>query len=328
MTQSAETPDAEIPLPAPRANRPVTLARRAEYALAATLFAFFRLIGLDASSAIGGFFLRHAGPLVRPIARRGEENLRRAFPEWSEAQVRRTNAAVFENLGRTAAEFAHLDKLVPGPRVAIEGAERFAAVADGSGPAIFVSGHFANWETMTIALSAARVDYAVVYRAANNPLIDGMIIRMRARVMSRLQVPKGKRGGRALLDALRAGKSLAMLVDQKLNDGIAAPLFGRDAMTAPAAARLSLKFGAPIVPVRVERVGGARFRIIVHDPIAFTPTGDTTADVHALTSLVNAQLERDIRERPDQWLWLHRRWPKEDDAAVTPPADIPPGGRR
>ncbi|MEE2690812.1 MAG: lauroyl acyltransferase [Pseudomonadota bacterium] len=313
MTDALDMND-EIPLPARRANRPITLVYRLEYLAARLLLGFFRLVGIDAASWIAGRLLRVAGPLIRPISRRGEENLRATFPDWNETRIRRTIAGVWENLGRTAGEFAHFDKLAPyGPnaRVEIVGAEHLRAPAEGGGPRLFVSGHFANWETMTIALTATGVDYGVIYRAANNPLVDELIIGMRAKAMTRLQIPKGKRGGRALIEALSAGKSLAMLVDQKLNDGIPAPFLGREAMTAPAAARLSLKFSAPIVPVGLERLKGARFRMLVGAPIAFTPSGDLNADVRALTILVNQHLERHILARPEQWLWLHRRWPKE-----------------
>lgn len=313
MTGDALNADKEIALPARRANRPVTIGHWIELFVARTLFFLFGLIGIDAASALAGGFLRHVGPLIRPISRRAEDNLRLIFPDWDEAKIRRVTADIWENLGRTAAEFNHLEELVPfgpDPRVEVVGEARLRAIAAGDGPVIFVSGHFANWEVMPISFHAAGIEYGAIYRAANNPLVDEVIINKRAKVMSRALIPKGKRGGRALIETLKAGKSLAMLVDQKLNDGIASPFLGRKAMTAPAAARLSLKFSAPIVPVSVERLKGAHFRVTVHDPIAFAPTGDVTADVLALTTLVNRHLERDIRARPEQWLWMHRRWPK------------------
>ncbi len=313
MTDDALNVDEETALPARRANRPITIGHRLELFAARALFFLFGLIGVDAASALAGGFLRHAGPLVRPISRRAENNLRMIFPDWDETKIRRVTADIWENLGRTAAEFNHLEELVPfGPdsRVEVVGEARLRTVAAGAGPAIFVSGHFANWEAMSIAFYAAGVEYATVYRAANNPLVDELIINMRAKVMSRALIPKGKRGGRALIETLKAGRSLAMLVDQKLNDGIAAPFLGREAMTAPAAARLSLKFSAPVIPVSAERLKGAHFRVTVHEPIAFAPSGDVTADVLALTTLINQHLERDILARPEQWLWMHRRWPK------------------
>lgn len=299
-----------------RDARPITPIHVVEFAAARALLAFFRLIGVDAASALAGRFLRIVGPLIRPISRRAEANLKTTFPEWAEARRRSVVAGVWENLGRTGAEFAHLDKLRPsdaGGRTEIVDAGSLGDVARGARPVIFVSGHFANWEAMPVAIHGSGVDYAFVYRAANNPLVDRLIIALREKAMSRVQIPKGKRGGRSLIEALQSGRSLAMLVDQKLNDGIAVPFLGREAMTAPAAARLSLKFAAPIVPVSLERLGGVRFKMTVHEPISFAPSGDATADVRALTILINEALERDIRARPEQWLWLHRRWPKGEN---------------
>lgn len=305
----------EIALPEPRSNRPVTLAHRAEYALAASLGIFFRLVGVDAASAIAGGLTRTIGPLIAPISNRARTNLTIAFPDWPSEKIGATIRDVWENLGRTTAEFAHLSAFDPdakAARVEIVGRERLEAVAKSDTPAIFVSGHFANWEVMSIALHALGVDYGVIYRAANNPLIDALIIRERAKVMSRRQIPKGKRGGRDMIEALKAGASLAMLVDQKLTSGgIPSPFFGMEAMTAPAAARLSLKYSAPVIPIEIERLKGARFRVAAHDPIAFSPSGDINADTQALTDLINLELEKMIRMRPGQWLWLHRRWGKE-----------------
>lgn len=304
----------DIELPAPRSNRPVTMLHRIEYALALALGGAFRLVGVDAASALAGRFLRAAGPLIGPIHQRGVANLRLAFPEMSAAEVQAVLRDAWENLGRTAAEFSHLGAFHPdeGGRIETVGRAKFDAVIASGSPAIFVSAHIANWEVMPVFMHAAGLDYAFVYRAANNPLVDGLIIRTRGAAMSRRQIPKGKRGGRDLIEALKAGASLAMLVDQKLTSGgIASPFFGVPAMTAPAAARLALKFGAPVIPIRNERLAGARFRIIVGDPIAFEPSGDANADAQALTDRINLEIETMIRHQPGQWLWFHRRWGKQ-----------------
>lgn len=303
----------DIALPERRSNRPVTLMHRFEYALVVGLFGLFRLIGLNAASALAGGFMGAIGPLLRSISKRAENNLRAAFPEWSETQIKQTTKEVWTNLGRVGAEFAHLEKFQPfvdGGRVKVTGAERLRAIANGDTPAILVSGHFANWEIMSIVFHHAGLSYGVVYRAANNPLVDEQIIKKRGDVMSRYQIPKGKRGGRALIETLKANRSLAMLVDQKLNDGISVPFMGRDAMTPPAAARLALKFDLPVIPVSIERKNGAQFHVTTHEPIAFEPSGDTGADTYALTKAINEKLEEFIRARPGEWLWLHRRWPK------------------
>lgn len=304
----------EIDLPAPRANRPVTLIHRVEYVIVLALGGFFRTIGVDASSAIAGRFMRLAGPMIAPIHKRGRASLKIAFPDWSEADIERTLRDAWENIGRTAGEFSHLEKFSPGPggRVEIVGREKFDAVTGGGKPAVFVSGHFANWEVTPRTMHAAGIDYCFVYRAANNPLVDGLIIRTRGAVMSRRQIPKGRRGGRDMLEALNKGVSLAMYVDQKLTSGgIPAPLFGRPAMTATAAARMALRFGAPLIPIDLVRLNGARFRMTVGDPVAFSPSGDMSADVAALTARLNLEIERMIRAAPGQWLWFHRRWGKD-----------------
>jgi KDO2-lipid IV(A) lauroyltransferase len=145
-----------------------------------------------------------------------------------------------------------------------------------------------------------------VYRAANNAAVNRVL---RRTLRTRQAVPKGAGGGRDLVRHLRDGGHVGMLVDQKLNDGIAVPFFGRDAMTAPALARLARHFHAPILPVRVERLVGAHFRFTVMPRLAVAETGDGTADVLATMTRVNGMIEGWIRDRPEQWLWLHKRWP-------------------
>jgi KDO2-lipid IV(A) lauroyltransferase len=301
-------------LPERRRDRRVTISYAIQYALARALLAVFRLMSVDRASAIAGGFMRRVGPLIRPISRRGDMNLRLIFPEWDEKKRKETIAAIWENLGRMAAEFAHLDKFDagdPNGRLEFIGAEHFVSTGMTGRPTIFVSGHFANWEIMSIVLQFTGLKYGLVYRAANNPLVDGLIIKMRGERMSRMQVPKGNRGGRALIDMMRSGVSLAMLVDQKLNEGITVPFLGHPAKTATAAARLALRFSAPVVPASIERLAGAYFRVRIHEPIRYEPTGNLSVDVTKLTTLINESIGAAIRERPEQWLWFHRRWPKE-----------------
>lgn len=303
--------NAHVPLPAPRSNRPITAAMRLEYWTALIMMKALRLIGVEAASALGGGFLRVVGPMIAGAQRRGDDNLKAIFPEWTAAERRRILSGVWDNLGRTGAEFAHLDAFrIDGadPRIDLHGAEHLERLREEGRPAVFVGGHFANWEIMAIALSQCGVDGAVVYRAANNPLIDAFIIQKRAEMITRLQIPKGRFSGVALLDMLRAGKSVGLVMDQHYTGGVLAPFLGRDACTAPAAARLSLRFNVPIVPVSVERLPRARFRVTIRPPIALSSSDDDAQDIRMLTIAANQSFERDILERPSQWLWLHRRW--------------------
>ena len=122
-------------------------------------------------------------------------------------------------------------------------------------------------------------------------------------------MPKGREGAKQAISVLRSKHGLGMLVDQKFNEGLPIPFFGRDAMTATAPADLSMTFGCPLVPVQVERLGGARFRMTVYPPITVSKQGDRKANVRAALEQINALVEQWVRARPEQWLWIHRRWP-------------------
>jgi Kdo2-lipid IVA lauroyltransferase/acyltransferase len=268
----------------------------------------FWLLPVDTASAIGGFIGRTLGPRLR-VSRRARENLIQALPANDAAENKRILRAMWDNLGRTAAEYAHLSRICAdgSGRIDVVGGEIIAALGTGSRPCIFFGGHFANWEVGPFTLRRLLgVPLASVYRAANNPWVDRLILRLRRASVS---IPKGGKGGRELLCWLKSGGHVGILVDQKLNDGIAVPFFGRDAMTAPAVARFGLKFGCPLVPVAAERLGGAHFRVTVLPPLVPIVTGDTPRDVLAIMTAVNAEIEAWVRRRPDQWLWVHRRWP-------------------
>ena len=307
-----------LDLPPPRA-KPATLGHRFEYLLVRAGFALFAALGVDRASDLAGGVMRRVGPLIRPVTARAERNLRHVFPHWSEAQIRATVAGVWENLARTAAEYPHLgafDPSIAGDRLEIEISPLAEARRREGLPSVLVSGHFANWEIMPLVLHAEKIDYAVIYRPVNNPLVDRLIVSLRGEIMSRRMIPKGYDGARDAMAQLRAGRCVAMLADQKLNSGVEATLLGRRAMTPTAAARLAIRFGVPVIPSAIVRTGGARFRVIMRDPIDFTPSGRTGDDVGRLTQLINDAIGREIEAHPSQWLWFHRRWPKEDFGAA------------
>lgn len=298
--------DAAIALPPRRADRPVTLSHRLENRVASAVWAWSARRDVDVASDALGRVARRLGPLLRPVHRRGQSNMAAGLADLRDADREAALRDEWENLGRTAAEYPHLPSLAA--RTEIVGADTLADLANNDGQAIFVSGHFANWEVMAAALHAAGLKTAVVYRAANNPLVDQRIIEMRAAAMSRVLIPKGKRGGRALLAAIKDGLSPCLLTDQRLSDGVDATLLGRPALTAPAAARLALRADLPVIPLQIVRGRGARFTMTVHAPIEAHRTGDMAADTLALTQAINDRLGDFISQTPGQWLWFHRRW--------------------
>jgi Kdo2-lipid IVA lauroyltransferase/acyltransferase len=287
----------------------------AESALFFPFMAFFRLLGIDAASAVGGFIGRHIFYRL-PVTNTARANLHAAYPDMSDAEIEKIVREMCDNLGRVVGEYSHLDKFtfgVPGARIVAEGIEHTdAAIAGGKG-VMFISGHFANWETMPIAAGLLGYEGALVYRPPNNPFVDRWISRQRAKLGPKEHISKGAQGTRRIFTLLRKGKSILMLVDQKTWEGVPAPFFGRDAMTTPAPASLALKLGAALLPASATRIGGAHFRMKVYPPIEFKPSGDHDRDVLALTAKINEAIEVIVRAHPSQWLWIHRRWPGPRD---------------
>jgi Kdo2-lipid IVA lauroyltransferase/acyltransferase len=289
----------------------VPLDRRLEAWGARLLAALFGLLPIDLASALGGAAARLLGPRLG-ITKRARENLRHALPDLPETEISLIIKAMWDNLGRVAAEYPHLRSIrvfAPGGRVETHGFEHVdRAVAAGRRMIIF-SGHLANWEIGALAAVQYGISVVQIYRAANNPLVDHMVLGFRGDPA--VFAAKGSEGARRAIAALREGIHLSLLADQKMNDGIAVPFFGRPAMTAPALAALALRFDCDVLPARVERLAGARFRLTVFPPLPLPRSGNREADVAQLMAAVNATLEGWIRERPAEWLWLHRRWPNE-----------------
>src|SRR6516165_2995318 len=284
-------------------------ADRLEACAAASLFAGLKFLPLDCASALGGALARRIGPFLGG-SKHARRNISRAFPELSDTEIARVVAGMWDNLGRVAAEYPHLQKIrvfEPGGRIETYGFEHVDRAAAAGRRMIVFSGHIANWEIGMLAGAQHGISVAQIYRALNNPLLDRMIARFRG---DRGEfIPKGAIAARSAIAALRRGTHLGLLADQKMNDGIPVPFFGRPAMTAPALAVLALRFDCDVLPLRVERLDGARFRVTVFPPLPLPRSGEPHADAAALMAQVNATLEAWIRDRPEQWLWLHQRWP-------------------
>lgn len=300
--------------------RPITRQHRIEAAVARLALGLLRRMSPAAASNLGGVVARTLGPFL-PVSRVAHANLRLAMPELDNAARRRVVRGVWENLGRTATEFPHLHRLrcsERGPGWEIVNEQILHEVATRGGPAIFFSGHIGNWELLPQVVAAFGMVMSSMYRPAANPLVDALIAELRREALG-FEVPmfpKGATGGRAAMAHMARGGYLGILIDQKLNDGIAVDFFGRPAMTAPALAALALRFRCPVIPGRCERIGPARLRFHPEPPLELPHSGDRAADIATLTRAVNACLERWIRARPEGWLWLHRRWP--DPGQIAP----------
>ncbi|MFC1672951.1 lysophospholipid acyltransferase family protein [Pseudomonadota bacterium] len=267
-----------------------------------------RLLPFSWASALGGALASTFGPMLKKtkVARR---NLKAAFPDKSEAEIDTIIREVWDNLGRTAFEFPLMDRFLSGrdaERITTEGRDDLSELMAGDKPVLFFGGHLGSWEVPPVLMAMRGYKVNSFYRAPNNPLLLKLFT---SRKNPGELIPKGAPGAKRAFTLLKKGEHLGILVDQKLNDGIPVPLFGRDAMTGTALAEFALRFDATIVPFHCVRLPGAKFKIIFEAPLEIEKTGDKKEDVRAIMVAANALLEDWIRENPGQWLWLHKRWP-------------------
>jgi KDO2-lipid IV(A) lauroyltransferase len=271
----------------------------------------FRSLGLERASDVGARLLRTLGPKVS-VHHVARVNMQIAFPEASERELDGLLDAMWDNFGRLVGEFpnTHRFDFSPGSdQVEVVGADILAELDRQGRPAVLVGGHFANWELMAAVIMRHLKDCRITYRHANNPLIDQRIIDQRKAYGINILAPKGGHGAKELMQALKSGASVALMNDQKMNDGVAAPFFGRDAMTAAGPARMALRYDCPLVPMNVVRKDGARFKVTIYEPLP-KPAGQDAAAILETVTTINRFIEDRIREAPSQWFWVHRRFEK------------------
>ncbi|MGB8275373.1 MAG: lauroyl acyltransferase [Alphaproteobacteria bacterium] len=293
---------------------PVSLfiTRSLEAAVVWLSLGLFKLLPLDVASGLGGAMARAFGPWL-PATSRARRSLKLAFPDKTSAEIETIVRAMWENLGRVFAEYPHMHRTETywdGGRVEVRGAEHAAAMRDDGRPGIFATAHLGNWELAPLTIARQGLKLSYFYRSPNNPAVESILLAMRHEDRVE-QIPKGALGARRALKILGQNGHLGFLIDQKMNDGIPIPFFGRPAMTAPAMAQLALRFDCPVCLVRSERLGGARFRVTILPPIRAQDTGHHAEDVARFMTEVTAAIEGWIRERPEQWFWLHRRWGRD-----------------
>lgn len=275
----------------------------------------FKILPLDAASALGGWLGEHLGFRLA-ASRKAYKNLDLAFPDMDAERKDQIVRGMWRNIGRTAAEYMHLAQ-IGRDRVTIVHEEIFTDVVRQKAGGIFISAHMANWE-INAPMLYARYDMLLhlTYRAPNNPYAGRLLDRVRSLNGKIPGSPKHRASGREIMNALKQKQFIGILIDQKYNEGVAVPFFGVPAMTNPIFVKLAQKYNCPVVPVRNQRLRGAYFESIVHPPLPLFDENGAALPAETVIAEAHALLERWIRENPEQWLWLHRRWPQ--DAAREP----------
>ncbi len=273
----------------------------------------FSKMDLDKASQQCANFTRRFGPLTG-AHKTAKNNLHLAFPNFSDAEIKEILDAMWDNLGRIAGEMPHLGKLgyfTENSRVEVKGLEILDRYLENGKGAVFASGHFANWEIMPAVIVQRGVNCEVTYRALNNKKIDEAVRAARAAYGVTLFAPKGREGGMRLMRILAKGGSIAMMNDQKYDTGVSSPLFGHNCMTNDAAVRLAHRFKIPIQTMSLKRTQGANFITELQEPIMLDFAKPIEEIVQSGVDTINQFLENKIKEAPEQWFWVHRRWPKQ-----------------
>jgi len=260
-------------------------------------------------------FLKRVGPLF-PEHRTGRANLVAAFPQKTPDEIEAILSGVWDNLGRVAAEYAHLDRLwdldleqsgAGRVEVAAEAIERFGALRDDGKPALVFAAHLANWELPALAAAVYGLNAAILYRTPNIGDVARAVREMRAANMGTL-ISTGIGAPSAVAAALERGLHVGILVDQYFHHGVDVEFFGRTCKANPMVARLARHFDCPIHGTRVVRLPGHRFRVDLTAALPTPRDHEGRVDVRATTQAITTVVEGWVREHPEQWLWLHRRW--------------------
>ena len=285
-------------------------------ALAVGLLGFLRLFPPDKLADFSGWLVRTLGPWL-PENKIGRANLVAAFPEKSPAEIDQILRAVWDNLGRLGAEFAQLDRIWDWDpaypdrinRIVItrEQIDRYMTLANDGKPALVFAAHLANWELPAICAATYKLDSAVLYRRPNIPAINRWLAETRAATMGEM-INTSLDAPVKIAQALERGAHVGMLVDQYYVRGVEVTFFGRKTMANPLLARLARHFDCPIYGTRVVRLPGHRLKPELSEEIKPARDADGKIDIAGTMQIVTSVIEGWVREYPEQWLWLHRRW--------------------
>jgi len=285
-------------------------------AVALGLIRLLRLADPDKLADLAGWTMRTLGPWL-PENRIGRENLRAAFPQKTDAEITEILAGVWDNLGRIGAEFVHLDRLWdwdpafpdrPG-RIVLERTvvQRYRKLADDGKPALVFAGHLANWELPAVCAATYNLKSAVLYRRPNIPAIDRWLRDTREASMGEL-IPTSLDAPMKIAEAVERGAHVGMLVDQYYVRGVDVTFFGRRTKVNPLLARLARQLDCPIFGGRIIRLPGHRFTADLTEEVKPARDSEGKIDVAGTMQIITGVIEGWIREYPEQWLWLHRRW--------------------
>ena len=277
-----------------------------EFLIICFLFLIFRIVGYKIASDIGYFIGKTIGPKFR-TKKIIIENIMNLNSSIKNDQINMIIKKMWGNYGRILAEYV----FIPSFRkkklenyLKIEGLENLEKIKNNGKPTVFISGHFNNFELMAMIIEREGIELSAVYRPLNNKFLNIIMAYLRKNYICKNQIKKGLRGVREALSHFKEGKSLAIMIDQRVSEGIDSKFFGKDAFTTTIPAQFVKKFNCIIQPVYIERIDGVNFKIYFDKQLDF----DKNTTIESITGTLNKWLEVKISKNPDQWIWTHNRW--------------------
>ena len=270
------------------------------------LLVLFRMLGFKIASNISSKIFTYIGPLFRS-KNLIKENIIKAYPKIENKDLKKIINGMWGNYGRILSEYVFMKNFRNSKlsdNIIIKGQEILDKIKSENKPVIFISGHFNNFELMAMHIEKSGLEVAAIYRPLNNKFLNFFMEKIRKKFICKHQIKKGISGTKKILNHFKNGTSIALMIDQRLSQGIKTNFFNQEALTTTIPAQFVKKFNCKIVPIYIERINKFNFALKVYEPISYSR--DET--IHNITSDLNKILEKMILKNPEQWIWSHNRW--------------------
>ena len=277
-----------------------------EFLFILVLFFIFRILGYKLSSNLGAFIGSLFGPLFRS-KKKILTNIKKALPNVDEKNIELIVKKMWKNYGRILSEYVFIKNFrnpIYNKFLTVEGQEILNQLKQSRESVVFISGHFNNFELMAMQIEKSGINLAAIYRPLNNIFLNKIMERIRKKYICKKQIKKGLGGTRELLRLFKENYSVALMIDQRVSEGIKVNFYGQKASTTTIPAQLAKKYGCKIVPIYIERINSIHFKMTINKPIHY----NKESTIEEITQNLNKWLERMILVNPSQWIWSHDRW--------------------
>ena len=277
-----------------------------QFLIISIFFLIFKLLGLKVASNFSSKIFRYIGPLFRS-KKVIEQNILKAIPYLKKKDVKKITYNMWENYGRILSEYVFI-KDFRGSKfknnLQIEGQDILEKIKKNDEPVIFISGHFNNFELMAMHIEKSGINLAAIYRPLNNIFLNFVMEKIRKKYICKNQIKKGISGTKQLLSLFKNGSSIALMIDQRVTQGIKSNFFKHKAFTTTIPAQFIKKFKCKVVPIYIERIKDVNFKLTIYEPLEYS----NNESIESITLNLNLSLEKMILRNPSQWIWSHNRW--------------------